>query len=139
MTGIDDSVLFRWMKLEMGRINDGIVAERPSLAALLAMDPPVATTRGGKEYHFSINILRELAKKLPEALHESLKLPILFYFDMQVPESCMLTDPAALEALIILGEVSGMRRMRNGKLWLAKPIVYAIKERYPTAVQIMMR
>jgi hypothetical protein len=51
----------------------------------------------------------------------------------------MLTDPAALEALIILGEVSGMRRMRNGKLWLAKPIVYAIKERYPTAIQIMMR
>ncbi|MDT8358640.1 MAG: DUF61 family protein [Methanomicrobiaceae archaeon] len=139
MTGIDDSVLFRWMKLEMRRINDGIVAERRSLAALLAMDPPVATTREGKEYRFSTDILRELAQKLPEALHESLKLPILFYYDMQVPASCILTDPVALEALIILGEVSGMRRMRDGKLWLAKPIVYAIKEHYPSAVQIMMR
>jgi hypothetical protein len=29
--------------------------------------------------------------------------------------------------------------MRDGRLWVAKPIVYAIMNRYPTAVQIVMR
>jgi Protein of unknown function DUF61. len=50
-----------------------------------------------------------------------------------------LSDEAAVEALQHLGEISSLRRMHEGRLWIAKPLVYLMMGRYPTAIQIVMR
>ncbi len=126
------------MRLEIGRINDGVVAERKRLSHLLREGRPSSVTKGGGEYNFDRGTLLQLEQALPEELQERLRVPILFYFDSTVPDSFFLTDEAALQALQCLEEISPLRRMQGGRLWVAKPIVYAIMTRYPTAVQIMM-
>ncbi len=134
----DESVLMRWMALEMGRINDGVVAERKRLSELLRDPKPSSVTRGGKEFAFDKNTIRLLGERLPVSLHTRLKLPIIFYFDSTVEDSFFLTDSAALEALQLLGELSDMREMTGGRVWVGRAIVYAIMRKYPGAVQVMV-
>jgi uncharacterized protein (UPF0216 family) len=135
----DESVLKKWMAIEMGRINDGVVAERRKLSDLLQEKNPAAITRKGKEFAFDRTTLYELEQRLPEKLRNRLFLPVIFYFDSQVADSCFLTDKTALEAFQILGEMSDMRVMTEGRLWVGRAIVYTLMRKYPTMIQIMMR
>jgi len=134
----DESVLKRWMALEMGKINDGVVARRRRLSELLSEEYPSSVTRNGSEFAFDREVIRILGERLPPELHHRLKLPVIFFFDSAVPDSCLLTDEVALEAFQILGELSQFREFTGGKLWVGRAIVYAIIRKYPTAIQIMM-
>jgi len=134
----EESVLTRWMGLEIARINDGVVAGRRSLAVLLSEGTPAAVTRGGGEYRFDREVLSALAGRLPGEFRSSLKLPILFFLDMDVRDSCYLADEAAVRALQLLGDLGEGRRLTKGRLWVSRPIAYAIAQRYPTAVQFFL-
>jgi uncharacterized protein (UPF0216 family) len=134
----NESVLMRWMALEMGRINDGVVAERKRLSDLIRDPKPSSVTRGGKEFAFDKNTIHLFGERLPVSLHTRLNLPIIFYFDSTVADSFFLTDSTALEALQILRELSDMREMTGGKVWVGRAIVYAMMRKYPGAVQIMV-
>jgi hypothetical protein len=134
----DESVLSRWMSLEKGRINRGIVEVRMTLAKLLTEGTPSSVTKEGKKYRFNRDLLRELGRRLPEPLHRRLRLPLLFHFDPDVKDSCLLTDPAAVEALKVLGEIGPMRQLRDGNLWVGRAIVYSPIRKYPTLVQMVM-
>jgi len=134
----DESTLLRWMRLEIGRINDGVVSERKRLSQLLREEYPSSVTKSGNRYDFDRDVLVRLEQALPETLQRRLRLPILFYFDSTVPDSFFLADEAAVQALQSLSEISPLRRMQGGRLWIGKPLVYAIMNRYPTAIQIMM-
>jgi hypothetical protein len=134
----DESVLMRWMALELGKINDGVVARRRRLSDLLSEDHPSTVTRNGTEFAFDRDVIRALWEKLPPHLHPRLKLPVIFFFDSTVPDSCCLTDEVAFEALQVLGELSRFREFFGGKLWVGRGIVHAIMRKYPTAIQIMM-
>ncbi|MBN2110410.1 MAG: DUF61 family protein [Methanosarcinaceae archaeon] len=134
----DDSIIMRWMRVEMGKINEGIVSERKSLSMLLTEERPASRTKSGKEHVFDKDVLKILHEKMPADMQDKLKLPILFFSDAQVPDSCFINDPLALLALQILGELSELRRMQQGKLWVGRSIAYAIMKKYPTVVQISM-
>ena len=134
----EESVLTRWMGMEIARINDSIVAGRRSLAELLSEEDPKAVTRGGGEYHFSRETLSTLASRLPPDLTRTLQLPILFFFDMDVRDSCSLRDETAVDALRSLGELGEGRKATEGRLWVARAIAFAIARKYPTAVQFAM-
>ncbi|MDD1658199.1 MAG: DUF61 family protein [Methanomicrobiales archaeon] len=134
----DEPVLSRWMSLEMGRINQGIVEIRKTLAELLREETPASVTKEGKEYRFRRDILLQMGEKLPGPLHRRLRLPLLFHFNPDVKDSCLLTDPAAVEALKILGEIGSLRQLRDGKLWMGRAIVYSLIRKYPTVVQMVM-
>jgi len=135
----DESVLTRWMGIEVGRINAGIVNTRRSLSSLLGEENPLATTQGGERYYFDRAVIMALGERLPPELHSRLKLPVLFFLSPDVPDSCSCSDETAFAALRHLGEISGMRTMQGGTFWVARPIAYAILRKYPTAVQIAMR
>lgn len=128
----------RWMRLEVSKINEGIVTERKSLAQLLIQERPASKTKSGGEHLFDKETLAFLRDNLPGELHYKLKLPILFFYSMNVPDSCYLNDAGALEALQILGDLSKMRRMQKGKLWVGRSIAYSIMKKYPTVVQMVM-
>ncbi|NLX49268.1 MAG: DUF61 family protein [Methanospirillum sp.] len=132
----DDRVLRRWLRLEANRMNDGVAAERPTLAALLAADRPVSVTRGGDEYRYDPAVLRSLNDRLPHGLARRLRLPVLLFARADVPDSCSLTDPSAFEALQALGEISHLREFRDGQAWIGRAIAFGLVARYPTAVQI---
>lgn len=135
----DEKVLRRWMSLEMGKINDGVVTARIPLHELLGMDRPRAVTRGGKEYLFDREVIERMGIALPGDLCLTLKLPIIFYFDVEVSDSCMLADAFALAALQDMGDLSLERQMEGGRIWVGRAIVFALVRKYPTAIQIMMR
>jgi uncharacterized protein (UPF0216 family) len=134
----EESVLSRWMGMEIARINDSVVAGRRSLGDLLAEEDPKALTRGGGEYHFSRETLAGIASRLPEEMRGPLKLPIIFFLDPDVRDSCYLTDEDAVKALRALGVLGGERRLTGGRLWVARALAYDIARRYPTAVQFAM-
>jgi uncharacterized protein (UPF0216 family) len=132
----DDRVLQRWLRLEANRMNDGVAKERPILAALLEMEEPVSVTRGGGEYRYDRAVLRSIADRLPAALVRRLRLPIICFASMDVPDSCSVTDRYAFEALQALGEISAMREFRDGRVWIGRAIAYGLVAKYPTAVQV---
>jgi uncharacterized protein (UPF0216 family) len=134
----DESVLVRWMGPEIAKINEGVVSQRKSLAALLKEKDPVAVTKKGDTYHFDPSVITTLGKALPEDLQRQLKLPVLFYSSPDVPDSCMCPDETALTALQLLGEVSTLRTFEGGRFWVSRPIACAIMKKYPTVVQIIM-
>jgi hypothetical protein len=127
------------MSLELGRINSTLVADRKRLVDLLREDHPSSVTKSGKEYLFNKEILKIFAEKLPGEIKERLRLPIFFYFDADVMGSALITDEVAVSALQVLGDLSMLRVVREGRLWVGRPIVYAILGKYPTVVQIVMR
>jgi uncharacterized protein (UPF0216 family) len=135
----DESVLTRWMQLELGRMNDGVVSQRKTLAQLLREDRPVSVTKAGKEYRFNGDSIACLGEHLPAEIHSRLKIPILFFFDSTVNNSLFLADEPAFRALLYLEEFSPLREMEDGRLWVGKPIVFALMRKYPTIIQIMMR
>jgi len=134
----DESVLARWITLEISKMNNGLAKERKPLSLLLSEDRPVSVARNGEPYFFDAAVIRSLGRSLPEELHRHLKLPILFYASCGVPDSCSCADPRALAAFQVLGEVSTLRTMQVDRFWISRPIAYAIMKKYPTAVQIVM-
>ena len=80
----DESVLARWMALEIAKMNEGLVRERKSLAFLVREKDPVSVTKKGDAYHFDRSVIATLGKALPEDLQRysgsrycSTLLPIL--------------------------------------------------------------
>ena len=131
--------MMRWMQLELGKVNRGIVTERKRLSELLVEDRPVTSTKEGKEYRFDKKELARFAEGLPKDLIRRLKLPVLFYCTADVPDSCMLAEEAAVEALREKNEISPLRSFEEGRLWLSRPIAFAILRKYPTLFQMVLR
>jgi uncharacterized protein (UPF0216 family) len=134
----DEGVLKRWLSIEMGKINDGIVADRKRLSVLLEEESPSSVTRGGKGYAFDREVIRTLGKALPPRVQDRLRLPILFFYVLDVRDSYYLNDETAVDALKLLGEIGELREMHEGRLWVGRAIAFAIMRRYSTAVQIAM-
>ena len=82
----DESVLVRWMGLEIAKINEGVVTQRKSLAVLLAEKNPLSITKKGDTYHFDPSVIATLGKALPDDQKRKLRLPILFYLSPDVPD-----------------------------------------------------
>jgi len=131
----EESVLTRWMGMEIARINDSVVAGRKTLALLLADENPEARTKGGGDHHFSRETLASLGAGLNEEKRKALKIPIIFFFDMDVRDSCYLTDGIAVQALQVHGDLGEGRKLTNGRLWVARAIAYAIAKKYQTTIQ----
>lgn len=134
----DESVLARWIGMEVRKMNEGLVKERKPLAVLLLEDKPSSFTKGGEPYYFDPVVLLLLKRIIPADLQRQLRLPVLFYLSPDTPGSCSCPDEPALLALQLLGEVSELRTMQGGRFFVSRPIVFAIIKKYPTAVQIVM-
>jgi uncharacterized protein (UPF0216 family) len=126
------------MSMEIKKMNEGIVQDRKYLSVLLGEEDPFATTKNGEKYHFEKDVIAAIGAKFPREIHARLKLPILFFLSPDVPDSCVCTDPAAFDALKLIGEISELRTMQEGRFWVSRPIAYAIMRKYPAAVQVIM-
>jgi uncharacterized protein (UPF0216 family) len=134
----DESIMMRWMQLELRKINEAIVVERKTLTQLCKEVTPSAKTKGGGDHLFDRVVLQKLDEEIPSGLRDRLRIPILFYLDMDVPDSGYLSDEIAVQALQGLGEISLLRTSREGKVWVSRPIIYAMMRKYPTIIQIVM-
>ena len=99
----------------------------------------MTVTKDGKEYRFSKKELAVFAEGLPDQLVRRLRLPVLFYCTADVPDSCMLADEVAAESLRAKNEISPLRTFEEGRLWISRPIAFAILRKYPTLFQMVLR
>jgi uncharacterized protein (UPF0216 family) len=134
----EETVFTRWMGIEIARINESVVAGQKTLALLLPEGSPTARTMGGGEYHFNRETLATLGERLDEETRKALKLPIIFFFNVDVRDSCYLTDEVAVQALQASGDLGEGRRLTKGRLWVARAIAYTIAQKYPTVIQFAM-
>ena len=134
----EEPVLMRWMNLEISKINRGVVTERKAMIDLVEMERPQIATKGGGTYRFKKDILVMLRTRLPQRLLRRLRLPVLCYFDSSVGDSCFITDDQGVEMLKELKEISFMREMTDGRLWIGKTIIFDIMRKYPSVIQIVM-
>ena len=93
-------------------------------------------TKAGDRYLFRKDVLERIAAGIPRNIQVRLRLPILFHAIPEVSGSWYLMDEPAVRALQELGDLSSLRTMEGGKLWISRPIGAAIMAKYPTACQL---
>jgi len=134
----DTGTMEKWISLEFRRINQSLVRYQRVLFELLEMDVPALETKEGKEYLFDKKTLTDFARAVPVNYHKKLKLPIFFFKDTKVIDSCYLIDEMAVEVLKVTGDLNQMYRFRDKKLWLGRPLAYEIANKYPTLTQFVV-
>jgi len=128
----------KWIGLEYRKLNQGLVARQVVLTDLLAEAEPSAKTRAGEDYRFDKSSLEKLASLLPDNIQKRLKLPIFFFKDSRVLDSCYLIDDTAAEAFKLTGDINELYRFRDKKMWMGRPIAYEISNKYPTLIQFVV-
>ena len=130
--------LERWLKIEFHNLNKNQVRQQITIAELLKMDKPKTITREGLDYIFDFETLFNFSQVLPTKYHSKLKLPIYFYKDLRIKDSCFITDDTAVRALKNINALDPMYRPIKDKLWLSRPLAHEIANKYPTLFQFVI-
>ncbi len=108
----------RWISLELGRLNAGLVAERKSLAFLRREARPVCRTRDGDEHPFDPAALERLAAVLSDAEAEALRLPITVFVTGDLEDTAYIAEETAAKALRTLEKFGAAFPYREGRMYL---------------------
>lgn len=126
----------RWISLELGRLNAGLVVERKSLARLRAEPRPACVTREGGEHPFDRGALDRLAAVLTPAEAEALRLPILLYATGDLEDHVVLSEELAAKALRALEDYGAAFPFRGGKMYLPHSLAVDLVRRSGGTVQL---
>ncbi len=108
----------RWISLELGRLNAGLVVERKSLAALLVETRPACRDREGREHAFEPAALRRLATALSRDETEALRLPITVFATGDLEDSAYVAEELAARALRAVEGFGRAFPFRGGRMHL---------------------
>lgn len=128
----------KWLKFEFQNLNKNLVKKQILLADLLRMDVPKTVTRDGEKYFFDITSLERFSKAIPAIYQRKLLLPILFYKDLRVKDSCFLSDDIAIKALQKTNDLDPLYQTSENKFWMSRPIAHDIARKYPTLFQFVI-
>ncbi len=126
----------RWLALEVGRLNEGLVVEKKSLARLLSENPPVCRTRSGEEHRFDRSWLERLASVLSEEETERLRLPITLFVSGDMADAAYLTDAVGAKALRALESLGSAFPYREGRMFLPHSLAFDLVRRSGGTLQL---
>lgn len=126
----------RWISLELGRINAGLVVERKSLARLRAEAHPACTTREGGEHAFAKDALDRLAAVLTPAEAESLRLPITLFATGDLEEHVYVAEEVAAKALRSMERFGAAFPFREGRMYLPHSLAVDLVHRGGGTLQL---
>lgn len=126
----------RWIALELGRINAGLVVERKSLAQLRAEPRPACPTRDGGEHVFERAALDRLAAVLTPTQAEDLRLPITLFATGEIGDHVYVSDELAARALRVLEEFGVAFPFRNGRMYLPHSLAVDLVQRSGGTLQL---
>lgn len=115
---VSPGALDRWIALEIGRINAGLVVERKSLAALLMEPTPGCRSREGDEHPFDPAALRRLARALSREETEMLRLPITVFVTSDLEDEAYVAEELSAKALHAAEGYGPAFPFRNGRMYL---------------------
>ncbi len=126
----------RWISLELGRLNAGLVVEKKSLARLLAEERPACQTREGDDHVFDPAALHRLASVLTKEEADGLRLPITLLVSAEWEDSAYLTDEIGAKALRALEKFDRAFPFRDGRMIVPHSLAVDIVRRLGGAVQL---
>lgn len=139
MTLNREGSLKKWISIEYRKLNQNLVAHPLTLTELLKMDRPTALTKNDEEYLFDIDALKRLSGSLPDDVSKRLKLPMFFFKDARINDSCYIIDEVAVDALKRTNDINERYRFREKKLWISLPLAFDIQKKYLTLIQFVYR
>ena len=126
----------RWMSLELGKLNAGLVVERRSLNELRKEPHPACRTREGTEHTFDPVALDRLARTVTAEEAKDLRLPITLFAGGDVVDSAYLSDELAARALHAQEGYGTAFPFRNGRMYLAHSLAVALVRRRGGTIQL---
>lgn len=133
---VSPGAIDRWVSLELGRLNAGLVVERKSLARLRADPRPACRTREGGEHMFDPAALERLASVLTTQEAEALRLPILLFVTGDLEDSAYLTEEAAAKALRAVENFGAAFPFRGGRMYLPNSLAVDLVRRGGGTIQL---
>jgi len=126
----------RWVSLELGRLNAGLVVEKKSLARLRGEAQPSCRTREGGEHAFERVALDRLARVLDAGEGEALRLPITLYASGDLEDSTYVSDALAAKALRAVESFGEAFPYRDGRMYLPHSLAVDLVRRSGGILQL---
>ncbi len=126
----------RWISLELGRINAGLVVERKSLASLRSETHPACRTREGESHPFERGALDRLAEVMTQQEADALRLPIILFATGDVEAHVYVSDELAAKALRALEKFGAAFPFREGRMYLPHSLAVDLMRRSGGTVQL---
>jgi uncharacterized protein (UPF0216 family) len=126
----------RWISLELGRLNAGLVVEKKSLVRLLAEPEPACRTREGDVHPFERAALDRLAAVLTRAEAEAIRLPLTLVVSGDSDDSAYLTDEIGAKALRAIEKFDRAFPFRDGRMALPHSLAVDLVRRHGGVLQL---
>ena len=127
----------RWISLELGRLNAGLVVERKSLAQLRRETRPACRTREGDEHAFDPAALERLARVLTDAEAGALRLPITVLVTGDLTDSAYISEEPAARALRTVEGFGPAFPYRGGRMYLPHSLAVDLVRRSGGTLQLV--
>ena len=128
--------LDRWIALELGRINAGLVVQRKTLAQLRVEPRPACVTRDGVEHAFDAVALERIAAVLNPAEAQALRLPITLFATGDVEDHVYVAEELAAKTLRTLENYGRAFPFREGRMYLPHSLAVDLVHRSGGTVQL---
>lgn len=126
----------RWISLELGRLNAGLVVERKSLARLLDEPTPACRSREGEDHPFDPAALHRLARALTREEVESLRLPMTVFVTGDLEDSAYVSEELAAKALRAIENFGPAFPFRGGRMYLPHSLAVDLVRRSGGTMQL---
>ena len=133
---VSPGAIDRWVSLELGRLNAGLVTERKSLAQLRREERPACRTRAGEEHAFDARALDRLALVLSDEEAERLRLPITLFVTGDLEDSAYLSEELAAKALRALENFGPAFPYRAGRMYVPHSLAVDLVRRSGGILQL---
>ena len=128
--------LDRWISLELGRLNSGLVVEKKSLIRLLGESDPACRTREGDLYPFDPAALARFASVVTRDEADALRLPLTLTVRGD-SDDAILTDELGAKALRAVEKFDQAFRFRDGRMAVPHSLAVDLVRRHGGVLQLV--
>jgi len=125
----------RWISLELGRVNSGLVIEKKSLTRLLGEAEPACRTREGDLHPFDPQALARFASVLTRDQADALRLPLTLTVRGD-SDDAVLTDEIGAKALRDVEKFDQAFRFRDGRMAVPHSLAIDLVRRHGGVLQL---
>ncbi len=133
---VSPGALDRWISLELGRLNAGLVVERKSLAQLRREVHPACRTREGEDHAFEPAALERLARVLSGSEADALRLPMTVFVTGDLEDSAYVSEELAAKAIRAVEAFGPAFPYRGGRMYLPHSLAVDVVRRSGGTVQL---
>jgi uncharacterized protein (UPF0216 family) len=125
----------RWISLELGRLNSGLVVEKKTLTRLLGETEPACRTREGDLHRFDPKALAMFASVLTREEADTLRLPLTLTVRGD-SDDAILTDELGAKTLRAVEKFGPAFQFRDGRMAVPHSLAIDLTRRHGGVLQL---